>query len=87
MNLDGFMLDVAGDYMPGDPQPDGYLDWHEWARVQSRAGLRQVRCPTCSLFRFPQELSDVLVTSMVRKSLGTEYAVTSRQCFECGGAS
>jgi hypothetical protein len=39
----------------GDPAPKGYLQWHEWARVQLRAGLRQRRCPRCGLWNFPQE--------------------------------
>ena len=28
-------------YKPGDPAPTGYLQWHEWAEVQWKAGLRQ----------------------------------------------
>ncbi len=42
-------------YKPGDPRPDGYLEWHEWARVQHRAGLRQLMCGSCGKYRFPQE--------------------------------
>lgn len=38
-----------------DPPPSGYLQWHEWARAQIKAGLRQKRCPKCGLWRFPQE--------------------------------
>ena len=26
-------------YKPGDPPPTGYLEWHEWAEVQRKAGL------------------------------------------------
>jgi chemotaxis protein histidine kinase CheA len=40
---------------PDDPPPEGYLAWHEWARYQHRAGLRQRRCPVCCLWKFPQE--------------------------------
>lgn len=50
-------IDMVGDYKPGDPRPEGYMDWHEWARVQTKAGLRQVRCGVCSKWKFPQELS------------------------------
>jgi hypothetical protein len=46
---------IAGSYKPGDPQPEGYLDRQEWARVQLKAGLRQRRCPRCSLWKFPQQ--------------------------------
>ncbi len=45
---------IAGEYKPGDHPPDGYLQWHEWARVQHKAGLRQRRC-SCGLWRYPQE--------------------------------
>lgn len=42
------------DYVPGSQPPSGYCDWHDWARAQARAGLKQVQC-TCGLWRFPQE--------------------------------
>lgn len=45
------------EHKKGDPPPTGYLDWHEWADVQHKAGLRQVQCGVCGLWRFPQELS------------------------------
>ena len=48
-------------YKPGDPRPSGYLEWHEWARVQHRAGLRQRRCPKCLLWHWPQEEPHVCV--------------------------
>jgi hypothetical protein len=47
-------------YKAGDPPPPdhAYSAWHEWAAIQHKAGLRQVRCGQCSLYRYPQELSD-----------------------------
>lgn len=42
----------------GEPAPAGYLAWHEWARVQHRAGLRQLRCARCGLWRFPREIGE-----------------------------
>ena len=39
----------------GDPPPEGYNDWHEWAKAQHNGGLRQQRCPTCRQWQFPQE--------------------------------
>ena len=42
-------------FKPGDPAPSGYIDWHDWARVQHASGLRQGRCPGCNRWRFPQE--------------------------------
>jgi hypothetical protein len=48
---------VSDAYKPGDPPPGGYLNWHAWAEVQSKAGLEQVQCERCHLWRFPQELA------------------------------
>ena len=36
---------VAGEYKPGDLPPEGYLEWHEWAEVQRKAGIKQIRVP------------------------------------------
>lgn len=44
-------------YRPGDQAPQGYLEWHEWAEVQHKAGLRQKQCGRCGLWRYPQQLS------------------------------
>ena len=44
-------------YKAGDPAPEGYLAWHEWAEAQHKAGLRQKQCGRCGLWRFPQQLS------------------------------
>jgi hypothetical protein len=51
-NLDCVL--AVPEFKVGDPAPEGYLAWHEWAKVQSRT-LSQRRCPTCGLWRFPQE--------------------------------
>ena len=48
-------LDDAGTYKPGDQPPTGYMQWHEWARRQHNAGLRQRVCPRCSKWAYPQE--------------------------------
>lgn len=47
----------VGDPAPTRHQPNVslYLARHEWARVQLRGGLRQLRCPKCGRWRFPQE--------------------------------
>lgn len=50
-------LTFAGYHKPGDPPPAGYNDWHEWAKVQAKAGLKQERCGRCSKYKFPQEFS------------------------------
>lgn len=48
-------LGLIPEFKPGDPSPSGYAAFHEWAAVQSKAGIKQLRCPTCGLWRFPQE--------------------------------
>ncbi len=46
-------------FKPGDKPPEeGYLEWHEWAEVQWKSGLRQSRCNGCGLWMFPQEVED-----------------------------
>ncbi len=35
------IVTYAGDYKPGDPPPEGYLEWHEWAEVQRCAPGRR----------------------------------------------
>ena len=48
-------LKVMPKFNVGDPEPSGYLEWHEWARVQHRGGLRQAR-RACGKLHFPQEV-------------------------------
>jgi uncharacterized OB-fold protein len=56
MGMKGVHLDDIVDvYKPGDPKPGAYVARSEWADGQLRAGLRQRRCRTCGLWRFPQE--------------------------------
>lgn len=43
------------DDVVGTQPPKGYIEWHLWAEAQQKAGLRQRQCPTCKLYRFPQE--------------------------------
>jgi hypothetical protein len=43
-------------YAPGDPAPTGYIERHEWADVQDRAGLEQTQCAGCLRWWYPQEL-------------------------------
>ncbi len=47
---------VEKSYKAGDPAPSGYLDWHQWAKVQHNAGLRQKKCALCRKWLFPREL-------------------------------
>ena len=44
-------------YKPGDLPPTGYLEWHEWAEVQRKAGIKQRQCGKCGKWKTPQEMS------------------------------
>jgi len=79
-------LTFAGDYKPGDPPPSGYFDWHSWADVQHKAGLRQVTCGMCGLWRFPQELTGKeIVSHPFKKVRGKRVVVEIRSpiCKKC----
>lgn len=55
MSLGIIHVNIVPTFKPGDQPPDGYIAWHEWAKVQSNAGYRQRRCSECGKWRFPQE--------------------------------
>lgn len=78
-------LDVSGTYKPGDQAPTGYNDWHEWASVQHKAGLRQQRCGKCSLMKYPQELSGQIISmkATTRKYGGQTVTLTWPVCNAC----
>lgn len=79
------IMHVAGDYKPGDPPPPrhAYLDWHEWAEVQHRAGLRQSMCCDCSRWFYPQELSTQEVSYEARTGRGKQVRLSAFRCLEC----
>lgn len=74
---------VTLSYQPGDLPPEGYLQWHAWADVQHRAGIKQVECPTCGLWRTPQELGTREVRWSVRDRRGREIPQSAFQCAKC----
>ena len=78
----GGVMHVGGDFKPGDQAPTGYLDWHEWAEIQSKAGLRQKECGRCGRWKYPQELSDKLdcTTRQSRKGPVVLEAVVCNNC-------
>lgn len=51
----GAIITFTPEQRVGSPAPEGYLDWHEWAEVQHKAGLRQVECSRCARWCYPQE--------------------------------
>jgi hypothetical protein len=77
------ILTVGGDFKPGDMPPSGYLDWHEWAEVQHKAGLRQKECGRCGKWKYPQELSDVVAVAQPRDKTGQKVRIEMPVCKTC----
>jgi hypothetical protein len=77
---------TAGPCYPIDsPPPEGYLQWHQWAQdMYHKHKLRQRQCYDCSLWMFPQELSDVLDVRTVERN-GKQLTRVSPICRECVG--
>lgn len=67
----------------GGPPPSGYIAWHEWAEIQDKAGLKQVTCGQCGLWRFPQELSGNFFVSEAETSDGTKVKEKLPICLKC----
>ena len=83
VRVPGGILSFVGDYEPGDQPPTGYMDWHEWAMVQHKAGLRQARCCRCSRLKFSQELSWKRVDSEATDCKGCVFTFRLPVCNEC----
>lgn len=75
----------AGTYKPGDPAPEGYLQWHEWAETQHKAGLQQKACGRCGLWKFPQELSGSIDRCEMQSRKGP-VTVETPVCIQCAAA-
>ncbi|RVT96215.1 hypothetical protein EOD42_13955 [Rhodovarius crocodyli] len=80
---DGTILTYSPGFKPGDPEPKGYLDWHDWAEVQHKAGLRQTQCPSCSRWQYPQGMSTREVAYEAATSRGQKIRVSSFMCLAC----
>jgi hypothetical protein len=74
-------------YKPGDPPPGGYLNWHAWAEVQDKAGLRQKKCRQCGLWKFPQELSGLTCLGCSTPGVMACDPAALRGVREAGGGS
>ena len=62
------------------------MAWHEWAEVQSKAGLKQKRCGRCGKYRFPQELSgtvDRTESTATRKGQAQRVVKETPVCKKC----
>lgn len=70
-------------YKPGDPEPDGYLQWHEWAEVQWKSGLRQQQCAVCDRWYFPQSLSDKVLRWEGKTIFGQVVQQSAPICKAC----
>ncbi len=77
------VLTVAGSYKPGDLPPEGYLEWHEWAEVQRKAGIKQVPCGKCGRWKTPQELSGEVLEYEAMDRRGRPVKVTGPVCIKC----
>ena len=78
---------VMPKYKPGDPRPEGYLQWHEWAEAQHKAGLRQRQCGRCGLWNYPQELSSEVVRTTAYTKGGRPFIHLAPLCKVCDGGS
>jgi hypothetical protein len=76
------ILCTTPDFKPGDPAPEGYLAWHEWADVQHKAGLRQKPCGRCGKWRYPQELSEQVIRYQAKSRKGP-VTLESPVCTQC----
>lgn len=74
-------------FKPGDPAPEGYCAWHEWAEVQHKSGLRQKECGRCGKWRYPFELSDQVDEFNAKDRRGNVVAIQMPVCKCCAGAS
>jgi hypothetical protein len=74
---------VMPTYKPGDLPPKGYLQWHEWAEVQRKAGIKPVQCPVCGLWKTPQELSTREKRWTVKDRRGRSIEESAFECAKC----
>jgi hypothetical protein len=81
--LPGCILTVTQDFKPGDQAPTGYLDWHEWADVQHKAGLKQVECGRCGKWKYPQQLSNRVDVFTPKNKRGEPVTIEPPVCNDC----
>lgn len=81
--MKGVRILVMPKYKAGDLPPEGYLQWHEWADIQRKAGIKQTECPTCSKWQTPQELSTHEVRWPVTDRRGNARMLSSFECAKC----
>lgn len=76
---------IQKQYEPGDlpPENGSYLDWHEWAEVQYRAGIKQKQCGNCGEWKTPQELTDQEHEFNAKDNYGKSVKIISHLCKKC----
>lgn len=77
---------VMPDYKPGDQAPTGYLQWHEWAKVQHKAGLRAKQCGRCGLWNYPQGMSSTIDKTKMQSRKGA-VTVETPVCNKCNDSA
>lgn len=74
---------TTSNYKPGDLPPVGYLEWHEWAEIQRKAGIKQVQCGNCGLWKTQQELSAEVFEFTARDRKGNHKILRLPLCSKC----
>jgi hypothetical protein len=86
VRISDFLVTMTPEFKPGDPEPSGYLDWHAWAKVQHKAGLRQSQCARCCLWCYPQQMSTREVAYQAQTARGRRVRVSEFLCVKCAEA-
>jgi hypothetical protein len=71
------------EYKVGDPAPEGYLEWHEWAEVHRKAGIKQVECCHCGKWKMPNELHAKPFSFVAIDPRKGPIKVEKSQCKKC----
>jgi hypothetical protein len=79
------IMSITPDFKPGDlpPPSHAYNDWHAWADVQRKAGIKQAQCGSCGLWRTPQEMSAITRPWSAFDRYGTRVHLESKVCLKC----
>jgi hypothetical protein len=83
IHTDIAIIDAQPEFKPGDLPPEGYLAWHEWAEVQRKAGIKQVECGRCFLWKTPQELSGKFDERNAKDRRGRNGVLRTPICSKC----
>ena len=82
----GGSMSVSREFKVGDPPPDGYSEWFEWAEVHQKAGLKQKPCSTCGKWKYPHEIHSKPIAQMMN-SRGKKVDVETVLCVTCASTA